>query len=125
MAHCAKIQHKTYILWEKKEPEYGSEKYKFKPKEGPEEWEYQYMKGAGLENMNMVQKKFINKEELNDPSLKFYYPVNPDLVKIKIEMHWYSYYTKWIPRIIIMLLNIVLNNNDFGRSEEHILSMLV
>ena len=41
---------------------------------------------TGLEKLLYGSKtKFINKEELNDPSLKFYYPVNPDLVKSKLK----------------------------------------
>ena len=62
-----KFNIKLIFYGENGELEYGgSEKYKFKPKEGPEEWEYQYMKGAGLEKLlNYGSKtKFINKEEL-------------------------------------------------------------
>ena len=118
-----KFNIKLIFYGENGELEYGgSEKYKFKPKEGPEEWEYQYMKGAGLEKLlNYGSKtKFISKDELNDPSLKFYYPVDPDLVKkSKIEMHWYSYYTKWIPQenYYYAAKYCNFNNNDFGRSE--------
>lgn len=84
------------------EAEYGgSMKSANKPYESVEDWEELYFKGAGVEKL--VQKgidmEIFRKEEINKGSFQLYQV--PDLSEIKklgAQMHWMSYYQKWIPQ---------------------------
>lgn len=100
----------------------GSEKYKYLPKEGPEEWEYQYYKGAGVDKLIEIglQNKIITKSEVT-PSQLIYYKAPPiDIIKkANLEMHWFSYYKKWVPQenFYYAATYTGFETNHFGRSE--------
>tara|TARA_B100002019_G_scaffold292166_1_gene314446 strand:- start:3647 stop:4855 length:1209 start_codon:yes stop_codon:yes gene_type:complete len=118
-----KFDIKLIFYGENGEVEYGgSEKYKYLPKEGPDEWEYEYFKGAAIDkiiNRGLETKVFTN-NEANDPSFKFYRAPDPQkIIESGIEMHWYSYYKKWIPQENYYYAAKYGNfrNNHFGRSE--------
>lgn len=93
---------KLIMYGENGELEYGgSEKYKNLPKEGPEEWEYEYFKGASVDRLAEVglERGLFKKEEILENALQFYRPPHPDaIIKTGAEMHWYSYYKKWVPQ---------------------------
>jgi N-acetyl sugar amidotransferase len=79
----------------------GSVKYKDLPKEGPEEWEYEYYKGASVDRLiDMgVQRGLLKAEEARREAMRWYKAPHPDLIRRKqIEMHWFSYYKKWVPQ---------------------------
>ena len=45
-----------------------------------------------------LEKTFLQKELLNS-EVQFYKSPNPnEIIKSKTEMHWFSYYKKWIPQ---------------------------
>ena len=97
-----KFNVKLIFYGENGELEYGgSEKYKNRPSEGPEEWEYEYFKGASVDNLVEIglQRGIFTREEARDPTISFYKAPPPDEIQGKgLEMHWYSYYTKWTPQ---------------------------
>ena len=79
----------------------GSEKYKHLPKEGVEEWEYEYFKGASVDALVEIglERGLFKKDEILENTLQWYKPPHPDLIrKSGAEMHWYSYYKKWTPQ---------------------------
>ena len=47
----------------------GSEKYKYLPKEGPEEWEYEYLKGVTVDKLLAIGKErgILSEREFLDP----------------------------------------------------------
>ncbi len=118
-----KFNIKLIFYGENGELEYGgSEKYKYLPNEGPEEWEYEYLKGVTIDKLvnTGVERSFISEKESKDPSLEFYRAIDPNVIQeSKIEMHWYSYYKKWTPQENYYYAAKYGNfkNNDFGRSE--------
>ena len=93
---------KLIMYGENGELEYGgSEKYKHNPKEGPEEWEYEYFKGANVDDLAEIglEKGYFKKNELLKNTLQLYKAPHPDTIKKSgTEMHWYSYYNKWTPQ---------------------------
>lgn len=92
---------KLIMYGENGELEYGgSEKYKHQPKEGPEEWTEEYFKGAEIDKLAGVgiELNILNEKDLTPKSLQLYRPPDPDLIlESGAEMHWYSYYHKWVP----------------------------
>lgn len=114
---------KLIFYGENGELEYGgSVKYKNLPKEGPEEWEREYFKGATVDKLveQGLQDKLIKADEINQAQLGWYKPPHPDeILKKEIEMHWYSYYNKWVPQenFYYAATNIGFETNNFGRSE--------
>lgn len=93
---------KLIMYGENGELEYGgNDKYKNLPKEGIEEWESQYFKGANCEKIIDIglQKKIFKKNEISQADMDLYKPPHPEkILKTKTEMHWFSYYKKWIPQ---------------------------
>lgn len=93
---------KFMFYGENGELEYGgSEKYKHLPKEGIEEWEYEYFKGASVDALVEIglERGLFKKDEILENTLQWYRPPHPDLIKKSgAEMHWYSYYNKWTPQ---------------------------
>ena len=114
---------KLIFYGENGELEYGgSEKYKNLPKEGPEEWEEYYYKGAGVDQTVQygIDEKLVDADELKPEDLEWYKPPHPDVIqKSGIEMHWYSYYHKWVPEenFYYAVTHTGFETNDFGRSE--------
>ena len=93
---------KLIMYGENGELEYGgSDKYKNKPKEGPEEWEQEYYKGASVDKLIQlgVERGVLSREEQIAETMKWYKPPAPDQIGGKgLEMHWFSYYKKWTPQ---------------------------
>ena len=93
---------KLIMYGENGELEYGgNDKYKYLPKEGVEEWEDQYFKSNNVDKFIDIglQNKIFKKKEVQSSDIKFYKPPDPNLIiKSKTEMHWMSYYKKWIPQ---------------------------
>ena len=93
---------KLIMYGENGELEYGgSEKYKHIAKEGPEEWEFEYFKGANVDDLAQVglERGYFENNEILKNTLQLYKAPNPDsIIKSSSEMHWYSYYHKWTPQ---------------------------
>ena len=114
---------KLIFYGENGELEYGgSTKYKNQPKEGPEEWERAYFKGAGVDALVAagIEEGLIKPNEITPEQLRWYKSPHPDVVHRQgIEMHWYSYYHKWVPQenFYYATTHTGFETNSFGRSE--------
>lgn len=114
---------KLIFYGENGEVEYGgSTKYKNSPKETIEDWEKQYYKGSGVDELldAGVDSGIIKKEDFSHQDIKNYKAPSPEKIKkLDLEMHWYSYYQKWTPQenfyYAAKHTNFKLNN--LGRSE--------
>lgn len=100
----------------------GTPKYKNRPMEGPEEWTYEYYKGASLDDlMDYGRSRGILGDEVEgNPALEWYRPPEPSLIaELGLEMHWYSYYQKWTPEenFYYAVRHTGFQLNDEGRSE--------
>lgn len=84
------------------EVEYGgSMENADKPFESVADWERLYFKGAGVGALLKagVEMGIFTKEETSDPSFGLYRPPElRDVEKLGAEMHWLSYYRKWVPQ---------------------------
>ena len=114
---------KLIFYGENGELEYGgSTKYKTRPKEGPEEWEKEYYKGSGVNQLVEagIQEGLIGPNEIKSSDLQWYHPPSSEvIIKQGIEMHWYSYYHKWVPQenFYYAATHTGFETNNFGRSE--------
>jgi len=114
---------KLIFYGENGELEYGgSEKYKNRPSEGTEEWEYEYFKGASVDALAKIglEKGILLPQEVEGSALQLYKAPHPDLIKkVGVEMHWYSYYNKWIPEEnwYYAARHLGFSSNPEGRSE--------
>lgn len=114
---------KLIFYGENGEVEYGgSEKYKYKPSEGPEEWEYEYFKGSSVDDLvrHGLEKGVLSKDEISERTVQLYKAPHPDLVKkVGAEMHWFSYYNKWTPQenYYYAVTHLDFEANPEGRSE--------
>jgi len=120
---AAKFGVSLIFYGENGELEYGgSVKYKNQPKEGPEEWEYAYYKGAGVDKLVQmgIERGIIDPKEATPSALQWYRAPHPDVIqKMGLEMHWFSYYHKWVPQenFYYAATHAGFETNDFGRSE--------
>ena len=93
---------KLIMYGENGELEYGGvDKYKNLPKEGVEEWEKNYFRGNIVDKFVNIglERKIFRKEEIKENTLHFYKAPNPnEILQSNTEMHWFSYYKKWIPQ---------------------------
>ena len=84
------------------EVEYGgSLKNEDKPFESTNEWKEFYFKGAAIDELieHGLKKGILTKEEIANNDLLFYRkPALQELEKLGVQMHWFSYYKKWIPQ---------------------------
>jgi N-acetyl sugar amidotransferase len=114
---------KLIFYGENGELEYGgSEKYKHQPKEGPEEWGHEYWKGSSVDEMIDVglQRGILEKSKVLEKTCELYKPPSVDqILKHGTEMHWYSYYDKWVPQenFYYSMKHCGLQTNPEGRSE--------
>lgn len=105
------------------EVEYGgSMQNANKPFEPVEDWEKLYFKGAGVNKLieSGVEMGIFNQEEANDKTFELYQALPLDQIeKLGIQMHWLSYYTKWIPQenFYYAQKHTGFVANDDGRSE--------
>ena len=84
------------------EVEYGgSMQNADKPYESVQDWEKIYFKGAGVDALLKAghQMGIFTKEESEDKRFDLYRsPRLEDVEKLGAQMHWLSYYKKWIPQ---------------------------
>lgn len=84
------------------EVEYGGDKKnKDKPYESVEDWERLYFKGAGVRKLAEVGQEMgiIKPEEVKSGALSIYEaPPLEQIDALGAQMHWFSYYKKWIPQ---------------------------
>lgn len=99
---AAKFQIPLIFYGESGEVEYGgSTKNKNKPYEDIEDWKELYYKGTGVDEMIRIGREigYITEEEHKNNRFEFYQAPDPELVRnIGIQMHWFSYYQKWVPQ---------------------------
>ncbi|MBI4125575.1 MAG: N-acetyl sugar amidotransferase [Deltaproteobacteria bacterium] len=121
IAHKFKIP--LIFYGENGEVEYGgSMKYKNLPKENPHDFVEHYFKGITVDNIVEVglERGIFKKAEIKPHTFQLYKPPPLDeVVKSGIEMHWYSYYSKWVPQenFYYAVENTGFKTNPAGRSE--------
>lgn len=111
------------LYGENGEVEYGgSLQNADKPFESVADWEKLYFKGAGVDALITagVEMGIFTKEEASDPSFGLYRPPKLEEVeKLRAEMHWLSYYRKWVPQenFYYAQKHTGFTANEEGRSE--------
>jgi N-acetyl sugar amidotransferase len=114
---------KLVMFGENGELEYGGTlKNKDLPGQPIGDWVELYHKGAHTDEMVQfgLENGYIEKEELNDASLKYYSPPQAEaLEKAGIEFHWFGYYHKWVPQenFYYVSEHYGFRTNREGRSE--------
>lgn len=114
---------KLIMYGENGELEYGgSSKYKHRANEGPEEWEYEYFKGSGVDKLIEygIDRGVFTQDEINNLNIQWYKAPPPEAINsLGLAMHWYSYYVKWTPQenFYYSVKHTGLNLNDEGRTE--------
>lgn len=114
---------KLIMYGENGELEYGgSTKYKNRPKESPDEWSYEYYKGATVDELVEygLSRGIIDRSVVTPQSIQWYKPPPPEAIAgLGLEMHWYSYYQKWTPQenFYYALTHTGFRLNDEGRTE--------
>jgi len=123
-AHIAsKFGIKLVMFGENGELEYGgSEEFKNLPSQGPDAWTTEQFKGAEVDEVARygLDIGILKPDELNPQTLRWYRPpVKEEFIKSQIEMHWYSYYHKWVPEenYYYVVQNTGFKPNPEGRSE--------
>lgn len=79
----------------------GSLKTLNKPYEDVRDWKNFYFRGNGVEDMAQIGEEFgvFNKGEITPSTIEMYKGPAPELMeRLGIQMHWFSYYKKWIPQ---------------------------
>ena len=111
------------MFGENGELEYGgSAKYKHSPRETPEEWTEEYFKGAEVSKLVAVgiELGVLKEAEISENTFQLYMPPNPEIIQRSgCEMHWFSYYNKWVPEenYYYCVNHTGLEPNPEGRSE--------
>lgn len=105
------------------EVEYGgSLKNVDKPYETVSDWEELYFKGAGVEKVAAAGKEMgiFSDAEINKKTFELYnQPSLEEIEKLGVQMHWLSYYRKWVPQENFYYTQKYtgLTANEDGRSE--------
>ena len=122
--HVANEMDISLIMYgENGELEYGgSTKYKYLSQESTDDWKEFYFKGTSVYQMIKIgfENGLFDKKVLSPNSFKFYQLPEKEIIeKKKIEMHWYSYFKKWIPHenYYYAAKFTGFKANNFGRSE--------
>ena len=93
---------KLVMFGENGELEYGGTlKNKDLPGQPIEDWVDIYHKGSSTDELIRFgyENGYITKEELKEPSLKYYKPPQPErLLAEDIKFRWFGYYNKWVPQ---------------------------
>lgn len=93
---------KLIFFGENGEAEYGgSTKNNYKAYMPIEDWSELYFKGVTVDDLIEWGKirNLIDDSDYNESDLIFYRPPSKEILLEKdIQMHWYSYYEKWIPK---------------------------
>lgn len=102
------------------EVEYGgSLKNLNKPYETPEDWKEFYYKGSGIDELvnHGLEAGLFTKKELLDNSFQLYKPPpKEELDKLGVQMHWFSFYKKWVPQENYYY---AVENTGFKANPEH------
>lgn len=97
-----KFNIKLIFYGENGEVEYGgSTKYIDKPFESPQDFKEHYFKGSGVDELVEAGLKvgIFTKEEIKNNHFDLYkVPSYEQLSKLNPEMHWMSFYKKWVPQ---------------------------
>ncbi len=105
------------------EVEYGgSSKDADKPYETLEDWEKIHFKGAGVDKLVRagIEIGILKKSEVENKTYEFYkQPPLDELAKLNVQLHWFSYYKKWVPQenFYYAQKHTGFIVNDEGRSE--------
>ncbi|MEK7084797.1 MAG: N-acetyl sugar amidotransferase [Patescibacteria group bacterium] len=105
------------------EVEYGgSLKNADKPSESIDDWDELYFKGAGVDVLLKAghEMGILSSEEIQDKAFDLYRPPKrEDVQKLGAEMHWLSYYRKWVPQenFYYAQKHTGFTVNEDGRSE--------
>ncbi|GFM38113.1 N-acetyl sugar amidotransferase [Desulfovibrio psychrotolerans] len=82
--------------------EYGGSMHsKNKSHEDISDWTNTYFKGSGVQNLVSIglENGIFTKDEIARQNTEFYRAPDPEQVnKLGAEMHWFSFYKKWIPQ---------------------------
>lgn len=79
----------------------GSTKNVFKPFESVEDWKEFYHKGSGIDDLiqHGLKAGIFTEEEIKNNPLQLYRSPKPEeLEEIGAQMHWFSFYKKWVPQ---------------------------
>ena len=79
----------------------GSTKNKDKPYESVEDWSELYYQGSDVHALVKEGQRcgLFTKKELDNEAFKFYWhPPLEEIEKLGAQMHWFSYYKKWVPQ---------------------------
>ena len=119
------LKHKIPLIFygENGEVEYGGLlKNADKPYESPEDWDHLYFKGSGVDGLVEagLAMGVLKKEDIHPKSFEFYKAPPLDVIaKQDIQMHWWSYYHKWVPQenYYYAVKHAGFASNPEGRSE--------
>ena len=94
---------KLVFYGENGEAEYGGDpKNNYKPYMPLEDWAMLFFKGAPIDRLTahgLKHKDYLTERDLHPSELIFYRPPPvEELRRAGIQMHWYSYYHKWVPQ---------------------------
>jgi len=79
----------------------GSTIHKDKSFETPEDWQEFYYKGSGIDELieHGLEAGIFTRDEIdNNPFPLYRSPAPEELAEIGAEMHWFSFYKKWVPQ---------------------------
>lgn len=105
------------------EVEYGgSMQNADKPFESVADWDTLYFKGSGVDALAQaaLDKGFLKSEQVQSQSLAMYRPpALEDVDRLGAQMHWMSYYQKWVPQenFYYAQQHTGFTANEDGRSE--------
>ncbi len=105
------------------EAEYGgSMENANKPYESVKDWERLYFKGAGVDKLVEagLERGIFEPGEVEEKTFELYRPPSLDAIeKVGIQMHWMSYYKKWVPQenFYYASKHTGFETNATGRSE--------
>lgn len=94
---------KLVFFGENGEAEYGGDtKNNYKSHMPLEDWADLYFKGTTVDDLlkfGLQNKPYFSAKDFDPSDLTFYRPPAPEeLLERRIQMHWYSYYHKWVPQ---------------------------
>ncbi len=99
---AAKFKIPLIFYGESGEVEYGgSVKNIDKPAEPISDWKDFYYKGSGIDELiqHGLSVGMFTDEEVKNNDFMFYHPPRPEeLEALKPQMHWFSFYKKWVPQ---------------------------
>jgi hypothetical protein len=93
-----------------------------KPAEPISDWKEFYYKGSGIDEIveHGLQAGVFSSEELESTDFMWYRPPSAQaLQELRPEMHWFSFYKKWVPQenYYYAVENTNMQANEDGRSE--------